>query len=218
MIALAQFLAVLHLVGKVRVLLRPLGELAQEFVHRRAQLLHELVDFLVAGAAFERILQRLLRLAKTLLGGRQVAVLDAERDLPEIGDDVAQRLVVLGRLQPRARAHQHQIVGHVVERVLRPERDRVHQVEHVPLLVGVERQDAALLDHRPGERIGERPLRQDDRLGLAPRLMSGVVDRLQRQLGLRAGPDMLGEVARRLGGGALCAAAGQGRAAFRAPG
>ena len=91
-VALAQFLAGLHLIGEVRVLLRALGEFAQEFVHRLAQLLHELVDFLVAGAALERVLQRLLRLAKPLLGGREVALLDAERDFPEIGDDVAQRV------------------------------------------------------------------------------------------------------------------------------
>ena len=137
-----------------------LGEFPQEFVHRRAQLLHELVDFLVAGAALERLLERLLRLAKPLLGRRQVAFLDAERDLPEIGNDVAQRVVALGHLEARARAHDHQIVRHVVERVFRPQRDGVHQVEHAPLLVGVERQDAALFDDRPRQRIGERPLRQ----------------------------------------------------------
>ena len=95
-VALAQLLARLHLLGQVGVLLRALGEFAQELVHRLTQFLHELVDFLVAGAALERLLERLLRLAKPLFGRRKVAVLDAERDLPEIVDDVAQLFVGLG--------------------------------------------------------------------------------------------------------------------------
>jgi hypothetical protein len=89
-IALAQFLSGLHLGHRqVRVARGALSEFAQEFVHRLAQFLHQFVDFLVAGAVLQRLLQGFLRLAQALLGLREVAVLDLQRHLPQIVRHVA---------------------------------------------------------------------------------------------------------------------------------
>ncbi len=83
------------------------------------------------------------------------------------------------------------------ERVLGPHGDRIDQVEHVLLAVGIQREDLAVLHHRTGERIGEDLLRHQECLGFARRLLAGGVLGLQRQLDARSRPDMLGQVARR---------------------
>ena len=155
--------------------MRAFGELAQELVHGLPQLGHQLVDFLVGRVVLQRLLQRFLRLAQPLLGGGQVAVLDGQRHVPQIVGDVAQLLVAPGHHQPRASGHDAQIVRRVLERVLGPQRDRVDQVEHVGLAVGVEREDLALLDDRPGERVGEDLLRHDERLRLARCFLAGGI-------------------------------------------
>ncbi len=74
-----------------RRVLRLLGELLEELRQRLTQLLHELLDLLVGGALLERLLQPVLGRAQGALGVRQVAVLDAQRDVPELGDDAVAR-------------------------------------------------------------------------------------------------------------------------------
>jgi hypothetical protein len=215
-IALAHLLPGLrHVLRHVRIALRALGEFAQEFVHRLAQLLHEPVDLLVAGTVLERLLQRLLRLAQPSLGSGQVAFLDGQRHLPEIIGDLAQLVVAFRQLQPRAPAHDAEIVRGVVERVLGAERDRVDQLDDVALAVGVKRKDAPELDDRLGQRIAERAFRQHEGLHLAACLLAGAVGRLQRQLHCRTGPDMLGQITRRFRCSGLAAAAWQRQRHFR---
>ena len=86
-------------------------------------------------AVLQRLLQRLLRLAQALLGGRQVAVLDATAPSPTD----SRRPRAAGRrcsaISRRVRAgHDAEIVRRVVDRVLGPQRDRVDQVEHARLV------------------------------------------------------------------------------------
>ena len=93
-IALAQLLAVLrHLLGAFGFACGALGEFAQEFVHRLAQFLISLSISSSLAPFSQRLLQGLLRLAQPLLGGREVAILDLQRHLPEIVGDLAQLVV-----------------------------------------------------------------------------------------------------------------------------
>ena len=80
-------------------------------LHRLAQLLRQLRDLLVGGAVLERLAKLLLGGAEFLGGERQVAVLDAERDRPEIVDDPAQRVVVARLDEPVVGAAQREIVA-----------------------------------------------------------------------------------------------------------
>ena len=78
-----------------------LGQFAREFLGGGAQFLHQLANFLVAGAAIQRFAQLLLGGAQIALGLRGVAVLDLQRHRPkEIGDADE----VLDRLRARRAA------------------------------------------------------------------------------------------------------------------
>ena len=68
--------------GELLLVLQLLLHRLQIAIHGGAQLIHQLLDFLIAGAAFERLAQRLLGVAQTGLGVGNVAVLDADRHLP----------------------------------------------------------------------------------------------------------------------------------------
>ena len=80
----------------LRVLAHLLGQRLHELVERRAQLIHQLLDLFVGGAALQRLAQRVLRRAQCLLGLGDVAVLDVDRHRPQPRHDVAQAVVVLG--------------------------------------------------------------------------------------------------------------------------
>ncbi|MCY1297286.1 hypothetical protein D9M70_467190 [compost metagenome] len=81
-VLLAQDVVRVHLARHTRVLRRLLGEGLHVFLHGLAQLLHQLGDFLVGRIALQRVRERLLCVAQAPLGERQVAIFDAERDLP----------------------------------------------------------------------------------------------------------------------------------------
>ena len=110
-----------------------------------------------------------------------------------------------GHLKPRRGAHDGQVVRHRRDGTCpRAGGDGAHQVEHAGLAVGVERQDAPLLDHRPGQRIGEGPSRQRDGLALGRPLPGRPRPSPSASAALwRSSPDMLGQVARCLGGRSL---------------
>ena len=77
----------------LRIVAELLGELAQEIIQRGAQIVGELLDLLVGGAAFQRLLERLLRRAQRLVDVADVAVLDGDGERPQAGDDLALSIV-----------------------------------------------------------------------------------------------------------------------------
>ncbi len=83
----------------LRIVAQLLGELAHEIIQRRAQILGELLDLFVAGAAFQRLLERVLRGAQRLVDIGDVAVLDGDGERPQAGDDLAQGIVGAGGLE-----------------------------------------------------------------------------------------------------------------------
>ena len=124
-------------VRHVRVAPRLLRQRLQELLHRLAELLGEPCDLLVGGAVLQRLAERLLGVAERLGGERQVAVLDAERDRPEIVDQLAELVVVPRVLQPVIGAAEREIIADVVEGVLGRQRQRVERVADQRRGVGV---------------------------------------------------------------------------------
>ena len=66
----------------LRILAHLLRQRLQELVHRGAQLIHQLLEFFVGGAAFERLAQRVLRLPQRLFGLADIAVLELQSPCP----------------------------------------------------------------------------------------------------------------------------------------
>ena len=75
----------------------------------------------------------------------------------------------------------------------RRDHQRVERIIDLGVLVGVERQDAALLDQRPRQGLCEQPLRQPHVEGLAAALIAGLVLRRQRQRDVGAGVRVLAQ-------------------------
>ena len=129
-----------------------------EAIHRRAQLIHQRLELFVAGAAFERLAQRLLGVAQRGLRVGNVAVLDEDRHLPQPRRHVAQVVVGLGAHEiPEDRA-QAEIDAGLRRELLRRDGERVERGDDVRLRVGIEREIAALLDQRLRQRLGEDAL------------------------------------------------------------
>ena len=77
----------------LRIVAKLLGQLAHEVIERRAQILGELPDFLVAGAALEGLLERVLGRTKRLVDIGDVAILDRDRERPQARHRLAHRIV-----------------------------------------------------------------------------------------------------------------------------
>ena len=182
----------------LRIAAHLLGQRLQELVHRRAQLLHQLLDLFVAGAAFERLAQRVLRLAQRLLGLADIAVLDLQRHVPHARHHLAQRVVGFGVGETVVDRAQAEIDGKLGREAFRRDGERIERGQHQRLGFGVERQDAALLDQRARDRLDENALRQLHVARLAAAFVAGLVARDQRHDDVGAGPGMLGEIARGL--------------------
>lgn len=89
---------------------------------------------------------------------------------------------------------------------------RIERDQHQRLLVGVEREIAALLDQRARQRLHEQPFRQPHVERLAAPLVSGFVLRGQRQRDVGAGIGIFAEIL----DGLADAVAGCARSAIRA--
>ena len=76
----------------------------------------------------------------------------------------------------------------------RRDHQRVERGVDLRILVGVERQRAALLDQRPRQRFGEQPLRQPHVEGLALALIAGLVLCYKRQRHVGAGVRVFAEI------------------------
>ena len=178
----------------LRIVAQLFGELAQEIVQRRAQILGELLDLLVAGAAFQRLLERLLRGAQRLVDVGDVAVLDGDGERPQAGDDLAHGVVGAGGLQLPRDAVEAEIMAGFRREQFRRDHQRIERGIDLRVLVGVERQNAALLDQRPRQRFGEQPLRQPHVERLALALIAGLVLCRQRQRDVGAGIGIFAEI------------------------
>ncbi len=195
-VLLAQYLGIgierpRQLLGIVALLF---GELADEIIQRRAQVFGELLDLLVAGAAFQRLLERVLRGAQRLVDIGDVAVLDGDGERPQAGDHRAHRVVGAGGLELARDAVEAEILAGLGHEQLRRDHQRFERRIDLAVLIGVERQDAALLDQRARQWLGEQPLRQPHVERLALALIAGLVFRRQCQRHVGAGVRILAEI------------------------
>ena len=104
-----------------------LGELAHEVIHRRAQILGQLLDLLVAGAALQRLLQRVLRGAQRLVDIGDVAVLDGDCERPQARHHLAQRVVGAGGLELPGDAVEAEILAGLRREQFRRDHQRVER-------------------------------------------------------------------------------------------
>ncbi len=182
----------------LRIVALLLGELAHEVLHRLAQILGELLDLLVAGAALQGLLKRVLRGAQRLVDVGDVAVLDRHRERPQAGHDLAQGIVGARRLELPRHAVEPEILPGLRHEQLRRDHQPVERSIDVRVPVGVEREDAALLDQRARQRLGEQPLRQAHVEGFAPGLVAGLILGGQRERDVGAGVRVFAEILDRL--------------------
>ena len=170
------------------------GKLAQEIIQRRAQILGELLDLLVAGAALQRLLERVLRRAQCLVDVGDVAVLDGDGERPQAGHDLAHRVIGAGGFELPRDAVEAEILAGLGREQFGRDHQRIERGKDLRVLVGVERQDAALLDQRPRQRLGEQPLRKPHVERLAMALIAGLVACRQGQGDVGAGIGILAEI------------------------
>ena len=175
----------------------------QEAIHRGAQLIHELLDFLVGSAAFERLPQRLLGAAQIGLRVGDIAVLDADRHLPKPLGHFTQIVVGLGANERPEDRTEPQIDAGVRGEFLRRQRQRVERGGDERAGVGVERQIAPLLDQRARQRLGEDAFGKPERDRFAGAFVASLVAGDKRHGHFGAGPRMIGEVLDGLPGAAF---------------
>ena len=178
----------------LRIVALLFGELAHEIVQRRAQVFGELLDLLVAGAALQRLLERLLGGPQRLVDVGDIAVLDGDGERPQRGDDLAQSGIGAGGLQLPRHAVETEILAGLGREQMRRDHQRIERGIDLPDLIGVERQNAALLDQRPRQRLGEQPLRKPHVERLALALIAGLILRRQGQGDVGAGIGIFGEI------------------------
>ena len=166
----------------------------QEAVHRRAQLIHQLLDLFIAGAAFERLAQSFLGVAQIGLRIGNVAVLDGDRHLPQPRRHVAQIVVGLGANERPEDRTQSEIDAGVGREFFRRHGQRIERGGDERPSAGVERQIAPLFDQRARQRLAEQPLGKAERERFALALIAGFVVGNERHDHFGAGPGMIGQI------------------------
>ena len=83
----------------------------------------------------------------------EIAVLDPQRDFPEIVDHAAQRLVAFRCAQAGLGGGDAEEMAGIGDRVLGAQHHGVHQAQHARLGIGVQRQHAPLLDQGARQRV-----------------------------------------------------------------
>ena len=134
------------------------GKRLQVARQRRAQLVDEALDLLGRGSLLQRLHQRVLGGIQGALGLGQIALLDAERRRPELIDDAGDAFARAVAAQPPIGVAQGEIDDTVVDHLVAPEGERFERIGHAFRSAGIAHQLLALLDHRPGQRLGEGPL------------------------------------------------------------
>ena len=193
------------------------GELLQELRQRLAQLLHQALDLLVAGAVAQRLLQLLLRRPQRALGVGQIAVLDPQRHVPQLGDHAVAagaRILALQAPVGRPQAQKHL---QVVDEALRLRREGIERLGHQQPVARILHQPPALLDHGARQQLGEAPLGQRDLDRLALADLSGEVLGDQGELHLHAGPGMVADLVQAVAFGQLGIGARQVQRQHRRP-
>jgi hypothetical protein len=184
----------------VRILFHLLGERLDELVHGRAQLVHQPLEFLVAGAAVEGVAQCLLGILKTRRRVGHVALLKHGRVGPHLLDHLAQSVVAVGLRQLPEQRPQAEIVAELRHELVRGHGERVEGDQHPVAVSGVEGELAPLLDDGTGELLGKRTLGQAEGVRRAGPHVVGFVAGRERHDDLGAGPGVIAQVLRGLAG------------------
>ena len=173
------------------------GQRLEKFLHRGAQLRHQPLDLLVGGAIFQRFGQGLLGVPQPPFGKRQIAVLDAERDFPEVVCRVLQSLLAACHGHAGTGAFQRDEVAEIGNGLVGAQHDRLVEGDRPRHLAGIERKDLPLLCDRGRERFVEvaRGQLHLDRLAAAG--LAGAVGCNKRDPHHLAGERVFGDVAAR---------------------
>ena len=190
-------LAVLALLlWQIAFLLGLLGKRLEIAAKGAAQFIDQALDLFRRGALLQGFGELLLRLLHVPLGLGNVAVLDAERQLPELVHHARDRLRRLIVVEPPIGIAQRKIDGHVRDRALIADGQRIERHGDPARRILLAHELLALLDHGSGERLGEIPLRQDEFVRLAQARLTGLVARGEYHTHLQASPGMRGQVLR----------------------
>ncbi len=152
------------------------------------------LNFLVGRAVLERLGETVLRVLESALGIRKAAVLDAQRDMPELIDralHAGPRLIVVEPVGDRAQA---EIDAQVLDERLGLERQRVERGHDLFAIARIVEKLAALLDDCARQRLRELALGKDHLEALAAPGLSGDVLGLERHDHLEPGPRMRGDL------------------------
>ena len=180
------------------VALHLLGKFAHVAVHRLAQFLGQTRKLLLVRAALHGLLQTVLRGPELTLGVGEVAILQDDRELPQIIHHLEQPGIVARAPEFLGDEAQAQIGARFLHVFGRLDHQRVERRLHAPTVGDIKDQPAAHLDQRPGERLVEGALRQCHLARLGNALLAGIVARGQGHLHQSAGPGMFGEFERGL--------------------
>ena len=155
------------LVGsRISVLLRLLGERLQIARQRAAQLIDQAIELLRRSVPLQSLAQPVLRRLHVALGFGNVAVLDAERQVPELAHHARDRLGRLIVVEPPISVAQGEIDRAVGDRPLAADGQGIERHGDLARRIPLAHELLALLDHRLGKRLGEFALGQDEFVGL----------------------------------------------------
>ncbi len=176
-----------------RLVLRLLLQLVEELRERLPQLLHEPLDLLVRGAVLERLRQTLLRLAQRTFRVGEIAVLDAQGDIPQLCHHAAVAGPAVVTHEPPVGRADAEVDLQIVDEAFGFEGQRLQRLRDIETVARIFHEMPALLDDGARQRLAELPLGQHhfERLA-APRLAREILGDEGKFHG-HAGPEMVAE-------------------------
>lgn len=175
------------------------SELLQKFIHRDAQIFAKLANFILRCVALQGVAQLLFGGAEIAFGLGEIAILDAQRHLPEIIGDFDEIAVAMRRIEQVECHPQSKIDTYPSFEHFRRDHQGIERVCHPRLFLRGENQIAALFGKCAGKRLDEGLLPQGDFDGIATAFIASFVARGQRHFDPRAGPWVFGKIGRCLG-------------------
>ena len=136
-VLLANDLIVLAHLRRGRLAFRLPRELLHHLVEGLAQLVHELANFFFRGAVAQGLSKLFLSFAQRAFRIRQIAVFEAQRDVPEVVGGTLHRGPRLVALQPPEDRAQTEIGAPVSEELIGLEGDRFETLQDVLSIAGV---------------------------------------------------------------------------------